>query len=196
MTTILTILLLTFRLTALGQSCDTINGKVINYIDTKGLRQGYWEFTRKNILVSGLNGLGSKEGCRYVEKAAYLPIAKVHYRDNKKIGTLEYCTDNDYLISVDKQITYYSNRNKKVENGIEQYSIEINNETSEVSGYFYHEIASIKINYNDQNCKLHLSDDNELMNFHFPNLQMLEYELLSLRMGFYDREIKRMKKER
>jgi hypothetical protein len=49
MTRILTILLLTFRLTALGQSCDAINGKVINYIDKKGLRQGIGKLHEKNI---------------------------------------------------------------------------------------------------------------------------------------------------
>ncbi len=69
MTGILTIFLLTLSLTALGQTCDTINGKVINCIDTNRLKQGYWELARKKVIVSGYSGLGGKEGCRYFEKA-------------------------------------------------------------------------------------------------------------------------------
>jgi hypothetical protein len=150
----------------------------------------------KKILVSRHNRLRSKEGCRYVGKADYLLTAKGHYRNNKKIGTWVCSSDNDLFISVDKQITNYSNGNKKVENRIEQCSIEINIETSEISGYLYHDLARIKINCREQNCKLYLSHDNQLMNFHFPVLQMLEYELKGLRKGIYDREIKRMKNER
>lgn len=191
MTGILTILLLTLSLTAIGQTCDTINGKVINCIDTSGLKQGYWEITRKKIIVSGYSGLGSKEGCRYFEKADFIPVAKGHYKDGKKIGTWDYYSDNDHLISVDKQITYYSNGNQKIENGTEQYSIEINKDTSEVTGQFFHDFDTIQINCKNQLCVLTLTNKTELITFPFSDIYGIEYELLRLRMGIYDREIRR-----
>jgi hypothetical protein len=73
----------------------------------------------KKILISRHCRLRSKEGCRYVGIADYLLTAKGHYRNNKKIGTRVYSSDNDHLISVDKQISNYGNGNKKVENRIE-----------------------------------------------------------------------------
>ena len=66
-------------------------------------------FTKK--LVSEHKELGIKEVCRHIEKANYLPIAKVDFRNNKKIWTWN---ENDYLIYFDKQITYYGNENKRL----------------------------------------------------------------------------------
>ena len=195
MTKILTILLLTISLTNYGQTCDTIDGELINCTDTAGLRQGYWELTKKKILVSGHAGLGSEEGCRYFEKAEYYPLAKGTYKNGKKIGTWEYYS-GDHLTSLDRKITYYGNSAIKDENLIERYVINISQDTAVISGQFYHHLDSIDINCHKNKCVLTLSDGQELLSFPFTNMDKLEYELLRLKIGEYDRDIKMKKNAR
>ncbi len=176
-------------LTTYGQTCDTIEGKLINCVDTFGQRQGYWEQTKKKILVSGYGGLGSKEGCRYFENAEYYPLAKGEYKDNKKIGPWEYFS-GDHLSKLERKITYYQNGSVKDENLNDQYNINISSDTLKVKGDFYHELDTISINCHAQNCSLVLSIGQELMSFEFIDMDKLEYELLRLKIGEYNRQIK------
>src|SRR5690554_6509362 len=152
MANILIILLLTFSLSTLGQTCDTINGKLINCADAIGLRQGHWELTKKKILVSSYGGLGSKEGCRYFEKAEYYPFAKGEYRDNKKVGTWEYYS-GDKLANLEREITYYKDGSIKDNNMFEQYKIMISNDTLKVTGQVYHNLDTLILNCQNRNCK-------------------------------------------
>ncbi len=94
-----------------------------------------------------------------------MPVAKGHYKDNKKVGTWDYYNDNNHLISVDKQITYCQNGTIKIDHLIERYSIEINNDTSVVIGYFNHDLDTIKINCQNEMCSLTLTDKRELKVF-------------------------------
>lgn len=195
MTNILTILLLIISLTTYGQTCDTIDGNLINCTDTAGLRQGYWEVTKKKILVSGYEGYGSKEGCRYFEKAEYYPRSKGNYKDGKKIGTWDYHS-GEHLISLDRQITYYEDGSIKDENLADRYVLNISSDTKVVTGQLYHDSDSISIDCQSNKCLLKLSNGQELMSFHFTDLDKLEYELLRLNIGVYDREIKKKKNAR
>lgn len=196
MTNILTIFLLTYSLTIYGQTCDTVDGKFINCIDYEGLRQGYWELTKKKILVSGYGGLGSKDGCKYFEKAEFYPLANGHYKDGKKIGTWDYYYSGEHLVLLDRKITYYENGSVKDENFPELYSVEVNQDSTIVTGQFYHNLDSININCKMRNCVLTLSDGQELMSFQFNGIDKLEYELLQLKIGMYYREIKMKKNAR
>jgi len=190
MTNILTILLLTISLTTYGQTCDTIDGKLINCTDTAGLRQGYWELTKKKILVSGYGGLGSKEGCRYFEKAEYYPRSKGAYKDGKKIGTWDYYS-GEHLISLDRKITYYEDGSIKDDNSADRYMLNISSDTTVITGQFYHDLDSIRINCRENKCLLTFTSGQELMSFQISDIDKLEYELLRLKIGVYDREIKK-----
>ena len=195
MTNILTILLLTISLTTYGQTCDTIDEKLINCVDTNGLRQGYWELTKKEILVSGYGGLGSKEGCRYFEKAEFYPLAKGEYFDDKKIGTWEYYS-GDKSATLERKITYFDNGSIKDENLSDRYLIEISMDTSKVKGQLYHDLDTVIIECHSKFCTIQLSDNQLLTSFEFVDMDKLELELLRLQMGVYNREIKKKKNAR
>lgn len=195
MTNILTILLLTLSLTTYGQTCDTINEKLINCVDTNGLRQGYWELTKKKILVSGHGGLGSKEGCRYFEKAEYYPLAKGEYLNDKKIGTWEYYL-GDKSAHLTRKITYFKNGSIRDENLVDRYLIEISKDTLKVKGQLYHYLDTINIDCQANVCKVELSNSEDLFRFEFTDMDKLEFELLRIQMGVYNREIKKKKNAR
>lgn len=195
MTNILTIFLLTISLTTFGQTCDTINGKLINCVDSNGLRQGQWELTKKKILVSGYGGLGSKDGCRYFEKAEYYPLAKGAYKDNRKIGTWEYYT-GDKSANLEKKITYYVDGSIEDENLLDRYTIEISSDTLKVNGQLYHDLGTLNIACQTGVCSINLSDGQQVMSFDFVDMDRLEFEMLRLQMGEYNREIKKKKDAR
>jgi len=189
MTNSLTILLLIFSLSTFGQTCDTINGEPINCIDASGLKQGHWELTKKKILVSGYGGLGSKEGCRYFEKSEYYPLAKGEYSDNKKIGTWEYYSGNK-LANLERKITYFKDGSIEDENLLDRYKIKISSDTLKVKGQLFHYLDTMNIDCQTNNCSIRLSDDQLIMSFEFSDMDKLEFELLRLQMGEYNREIK------
>ena len=183
---------LVISLTAYGQTCDTIDGKFINCIDSTGYRQGYWELTEKKILVSGYNGFGSKEGCRYFEEAEYYLRSSGNYKNGKKVGTWNFYS-GEQLVSLDRKITFYENGSIKDENLGGRYTLNINNDSSAINGQFFHDLDSIRIDCKANKCILKLTYGQELMSFQFKDLDKVEYELLRLNLGVYDLEIK-MKK--
>lgn len=197
MTNLLTILLLIISLTTYGQTltCDTIDGKLINCTDTAGIRQGYWELTEKKILVSGYEGLGSEEGCRYFEKAEHYPRSSGTYKNGKKIDTWNYYS-GEHLISLDRKITYYKDGSVKDDNLASRYTLNISNDSTNISGQYFHDLDSIRINCQANKCLLKLTDGQELMSFQFNDINKIEYELLRLNLGVYDREIKKKKNAR
>ena len=187
---------MTISLTALGQVCDTINGKIINCIDSLGHKQGNWEIYKKKIIESSYNGLGSKKGCHYSEKIELIPIAKGNFKDNKKIGTWDYYHKKDHSIFIEKQITYKPDGSIVEENLLENFLLEFNSDSSIVKGYYYVNQDSIFINCLNNKCILSLSDGSELNSFPFEDYPNLEYELYKIPVGFYEREIKILKNAR
>jgi len=57
-------------------------------------------------------------------------------------------------------------------------------------------LDSISIDCQANNCALILSDGQELLSFNFNDLDKLEYELLRLKIGVYDREVRTKKNVR
>jgi hypothetical protein len=195
MTNILTILLLTISLTTFGQTCDTINGEVINCVDTNGLRQGHWELTKKKILVSGHGGLGSKEGCRYFEEAEYYPLAKGEYVNDKKIGTWEYYS-GDKSGRLERKIRYNGDGSIEDDNLTDRYLITISSDTLDVKGQLYHDLDTMNIDCQTNICFVELSNGQKLLSFEFADMDKLDFELLRIQMGVYNREIKKKKNAR
>jgi len=192
MTTYLTIIALAFANLTKGQSCGTIKGEIINCIDSAGLKQGYWKETRKKVLLSWYGGLGSKEGCRYGEDVVYLPVAEGYYQDNQKVGTWKYYSNNDHLISVDREITYFKDGGIKDDNFLEWYSIQLNNDTSIVSGYIFHDKDSVRVECKMGTCRFELTNRKELLSFTLFEYFKLEYEMLRVTSGTYDIDIKKL----
>jgi len=178
-----------FSLTTFGQTCDTVAGKFINCVDAAGFRQGYWELQKKHVLFSGYSGFGSEQGCHYFEEAKYFPLAQGHYSDNKKVGTWDHYS-GDRLVSLDRRITYFQNGSVKDEHLVDRYTLEINQDTSSVSGMFYHRLDSIKIECQEEKCSYTLSTGQKLTTFSFAKFDTLEYELLRLKLNVYDEEIR------
>ena len=183
-------------LTAFGQVCDTISGKIINCVDSLGQKQGNWEIYKKKIIESSYNGLGSKEGCHYSEKIELIPIAKGNFKDNKKIGTWDYYHKNDHSIFIEKQITYNPDGSIVEENLLKNYLLEFNGDSSIVTGYYYVNQDSIFINCRNKKCTLFLSNGSEINSFPFEEYPHLEYELYKISLGYYEREIKILKNTR
>ena len=183
---------MTISLTFYGQACDTIDGKLINCTDTAGLRQGYWELTKKKILVSGYHGLGSDEGCGYIEKAEFYLLAKGEYKDNRKIGTWEYYS-GDSSTSLERITTYYEDGSIKDKDLLDRYIITINSDTSEIKGQLYHDLDTLRIECYMKTCSIRLSDGQTIMNFEFSDMHKLKFELLRLQLGVYNREIEMIK---
>lgn len=179
-------------LTFYGQTCDTIDGNLINCIDTAGLRQGYWELTKKKILVSGYGGLGGEDGCGYFDKTECYPRSKGTYKDGKKIDTWEYYS-GEHLISLDRKITYYKDGAIKDDYLAERYTLNINSDTTVITGRFYLDIDSLNIDCQVGKCIVTLTDGQELTSFQFNDFDKLEFELLRIKIGAYNKEIK-MKK--
>jgi hypothetical protein len=188
---VLSILLALSNIISFGQSCDTINGRVINCIDSNGIRQGQWEIRRKILLVSGYNGLGSKQGCRYFEKSNFVTRSKGAYLGGKKIDTWVYYhdwgMDNG---KIEKRITYYDNGAVKEENLYNNYVILISPDSSVANGYVIYNADTILIDCKSGQCNMLFNRSIKITSF---PLYQFDYEIERLFFGEYHRRIKEIK---
>lgn len=195
----LTIFLTFLILNTFGQSCDTLDGKAINCIDSLKLKQGYWIHRKNKLISSSYNGLGSESGCQYNAKYEPIAIIQGEYKDNKKIGKWEYFYGH-HSLSLDRIVTYLENGDLKIENYdyaiakdgnlVNHYYLKINNDSTIIKGKFYHELDSLTISLENDICEIKLSNKNNLLSFNNFNLDKLEYEILRLQLSVYDRDIK------
>lgn len=186
---ILSLLISFITLFSFGQSCDTTNGEVINCTDKEGLKQGFWELTKKNILVSGYRGLGTKDGCHYFEKVEIYPQARGNYIDGEKTGVWEYFSD-EYLNLLVRRVTYGEDGSIQDENISDRYVLMFGSNLTPLKGQFFHDLDSVNIEFTRNNCIFRLSTGEEIHSFEFNDLSDIEYELLRLKLGIYDRQIK------
>jgi hypothetical protein len=195
MKNLLFILCLFFSLSLFGQVCDTVNGDLINCVDSNGLRQGFWELKRENTLFSSYTGLGSKEGCLYSKNAEYFLLARGEYKDDKKTGSWEYYFGNKVAI-LERRVSYNKDGSVVENNFRERYKIKISSDTAKISGEFYHDLDTLTISCQNRVCSIMLPDGQEVLSFGFTNMDKFEYEFYRLRIGVYDRQIKKKKDKR
>ncbi|MCF8256725.1 MAG: hypothetical protein K9J06_04190 [Flavobacteriales bacterium] len=184
-------------LTPLEHTCDTINGREINCVDENGLNQGYWEHTRKKVLVSWHGGHGSEEGCQYGEHSIYELVSCGHYRDGKKIGTWKYYSDwikEDGKSVIIKEITYNSDGSVVEDRrSRENYWLQINKDSTEIHGYYLHPLDTINFECKDDTCVFLIAGKVTLAKFPLEDFSVVEDRLFRLQMRIDDREI-RMKR--
>jgi hypothetical protein len=195
----LTTYLLILSLPAFGQSCDSLDGKVINCVDSKGLKQGLWIYKKNRLLSSSYGGLGSDEGCRYNANHEVIAEIRGYFKDDMRIGQWLYFY-GDHSLTLDRVETYYTNGDIKTENYdyatsttgklTDHYYLTFNYDSTEVSGKFYHELDSLKFSLENNICEIRFSNNQSLMTFGNCDLAKLEYEILRLLIGVYDRDIK------
>jgi len=178
-----------------GQSCDTINGRIMNCTDSLGLKQGYWELRNKVVLGHGYSGYGSKGGCQYYEHAEYYLRANGAYLNSKEIGSWGYYS-GDHGERLEKEITYWLNGSKLERNYYPNYSIKINSDSNLIQGQYFHHFDTIKIKCENNRCAFQLSFNKEITNFGFEKFEDLEFELFQLAFGHYEKSIRRLIAER
>jgi hypothetical protein len=195
----ITVFFLTLALSSFGQSCDTLDKKIINCVDQNGLKQGLWIYKKERLLSSSYSGLGSREGCRY--NAKYQTVAKIrgYFQDDKRIGRWEYFYGG-HPLTLDRVETYYGNDDIKVEyydytiskggKLVDHYFFTFNSDSTEVTGVFYHELDNLTFSLANDICEINFSNNDSLMTFLNCDFDKLEFEIHRLLYGVYDREIK------
>lgn len=194
---LLVILFIIISFLSSGQTCDTINGRLINCVDSLGRRQGKWETLKKTIVSGSYSGYGNKDGCQYIENSVWQPIVIGQYKDNKKVGIWEYIVWEGYDNSwVEKNITYYDNGSIIESNRSYNSVIEFNKDSSVVEGFTIHDRDSIYITCTNKMCVFKLNSDKKIISFQYTDYEKFEYELLCLTLGIYNREIMKTKTNR
>ncbi len=159
-----------------GQKCITWFDEEINCEDEQGLKQGYWAYFEES-------GMIKSDG---------------NYLDNKKIGTWKY---RDAVLSVGTYITYNADgRIIEDHSSSDYYKIEINKDSSIMTGYFLdskdslgtegyvtYSQDSIIIYCQNQNCKFTSVTGQELINFQCVNVYNLRFKISRFQMGYFDR---------
>lgn len=188
----LIILILLLAFSAKGQVCDTIVGIPANYIDSNGLKQGLWNYTKKHILGSSYIGYGGTIGCTYSEQLVYYPLAKGCYKNNIKIGVWEYFI-GDENTQLEKRINYHLDRSVTHQNIPYKYTLQINKDTTLIQGNLIHKLDTLQINCTQTNCSVSLSNNQHLYNFDYSSFGDTEFQLLRIQKDMYYREIKILK---
>ena len=193
MTNLLSIVFLVTSISSFGQTCDTIKGRVINCIDSNGLKQGLWE--------DGVYDWRQQENYGPVSgfcKTAPLVRTKIgvtatgSYRDNKKIGTWKHF-GGSHLGAVERELTYNDNGTITEKNFIYSSVIEYSNDSTLITGFIYHRGDTINVFCSNKKGTFKLDNDKVLLTFDCRDFFNFDFELSRLAYGVYDREIKLIK---
>jgi hypothetical protein len=174
-------------LISFAQTCDTIDGQVVNCVDNKGLRQGYWLERKKILQVSGYGCFGIKDDCTYFEKNKFILSSEGLYIDNKKIGLWNYYDNfNNERGDIEKKIIYNNQSTQEI-NYTYKYFISLSSDTTNGSGRVYLDIDTVKVTCRQKKCIAETSENIRFLQF---PINQLEYELCRIGIGVYDREIR------
>jgi hypothetical protein len=194
MKTLLTILLFLTSIISYGQSCDTINGKVVNCIDSNGLKQGFWE--NGLYTFQGQYGFSEQGFCQgETLRTRVMVVASGSYRNNKKVGVWQYFANHGHGSITEMQITYHENGATTEYNYIENYELDISSDSTSVSGRIYYMRDTINISCYNNKGLFKLYPDKVICVFDCPDFDTFDYEFSRLKYGKYDQEIKLAKLE-
>jgi hypothetical protein len=178
------------ELISFGQTSDTIDGQVVNCVDKKGLKQGYWLERKKILLLSGYSGYGSEKGCQYFEKNKYILSSEGLYIDDKKTGLWNYYDNlNNERGDIEKKIIYNKQNTQEI-NFTYKYYLALNSDTTLASGHVYLDIDTIKFTCKQRTC---VAETSENITFLMFPIDKLEFELCRIGLGVYNQAI-RLKK--
>jgi hypothetical protein len=179
---------------AVGQTCDTINGRLINCVDSSGRKQGKWETLKTRAILRSHSGYGTENGCQYIDNSVRQPIEAGQYKDNKKIGTWEYIEWEGFDYShVAKTVTYHHNGSLTERNFLYNSVIEFNRDSSFITGFTIHKSDSIYVTCTNKTCVFALKANKKIISFDYTGYERLDYELSRLSLGVYNREIMNIK---
>jgi len=128
-------------LTTSGQTCDTLDGQILNCVDRHGLKQGFWKHQKETLLYSASGGFGSPAGCQTVKYFKHETLAEGHFKDDFKVGAWKYFTYPNYnqTDSLEKVITYFEGGAVLENNRSDHFKILINQDSTVISGELVHE---------------------------------------------------------
>lgn len=152
------------------------------------MRQGPWEFSHKDLIMTSYVGLGSERGCRIVNEYKHTPLARGTYTDDRKTGTWEYY--GGYPSILERRITYHKDGSFKDENIKERYELNFSSDSLTTYGWLLHYNDTISIICANTVCTLKDQNSNELIKISYADANTLEIEILKLSLGMYNRVIK------
>lgn len=192
MNAIWTAILFSYCLVLNAQNCDTINGRIINCVDSNGLKQGYWEFYDRTVISSSYSCFGPEGRCVYTENVSEAIESEGFFENDQKIGEWKYYQNNNFGYDHKRKITYGQDGSvtddRRHELGIWNI-LKYNNDSTEVNGYALQIRDTVFVNCVSDTCSFCLSNHNELVRFSFDSLQKLQDQLFKLMIGVYDRDI-------
>lgn len=173
-----------------AQTCDTIDGLIVNCIDINGNKQGYWKIQDNIIDQKIYSGLGSKEGCRSTENFHYEIKADGNYLNNNKNGLWNYYKKNDHIVVIEKTVIYKENGSTIENNLIDHTELEYNNDSSRIRGYIIHYNDTFNIENSNKKGIFKHSRLDIAISFDCPNFDQFHIEYLRLIFGYYDNYIR------
>lgn len=182
------IFILNISLISYGQSCDTIQDKVINCTDKIGLKQGYWENWEyqwvQNEMISSNGGFCQTKPLNRVRTELK---SKGRYLDGEKIGKWEYIKGGLCAYYV-YRVEYY---NKDGSTFIESldYKLNYSKDSLKVKSIVILGQDTIDIYCIDRLCVSQFSDV-KISDF---ELQEIDMEIDKIRWGIYLAEIRKIK---
>ena len=171
-----------------GQTCDTIEGRLINCVDTSGLKQGYWQERQKNILSSAYSGYGTKGGCQYSESAYYLIKSEGEYAHGRRVGQWIYYYRNG--IATDSVTSRSSETQRSLPQAVprpKQYILGYDSTGNEVQGQVFLASDTVLLRFTGDQFMIEAKNARPIGSF---PLAHLDFEIERLFAGVYDREIR------
>lgn len=173
-----------------GQSCDTIQDKVINCIDENGLNQGHWEHWKYEWRQKGYNSeiIGFCQTTPLIKVPIKL-LSRGKYLDGKKVKKWEYINDRGDEFSISRTEYYYEDGSIDIQE--DSYQTHYNNDSLWVKSIVFTPTDTVNINCRNKLCVARYVK-NKFLEF---KLDMLDVEIDKIRWGIYTRELQILKEE-
>lgn len=174
-----------------GQTCDTIEGRIVNCSDSGGLKYGEWEFW--NFQWRQKENYGPVPG--FCQTAPLIHTrttlrSKGKYLEDKKIGRWEYFEDNGDAYGVSRVEIYEPDGSVKVVSDSKLVTTLYNQDSSLVtSTVIAQDKDTVYVSCENGNCTASFMDT-EFIRFALKNLDFEQYRIV---FGMYQRKIGEIK---
>lgn len=193
MKTLVLFSLIIFSLQTSGQSCDTIQERVVNCTDSNGLKQGAWEVWNDRLRQQ--EDYGPVPGfCQTAPliKARTTIKNKGEYLDDKKIGKWTYFEDGGDLYAVSRIEIYESDGSVEVKTPFNLTTAFYNHDSTLVNSTVLETGEdTVHISCVNRAC-LATFKRHEFIRFTLDNLAFEQHRIQS---GIYHREIEKLKSD-
>ena len=196
--------LLVLGLKGFGQNYVTFKSDTFNCIDSGNLKQGLWKTFEVHYESKNLQPYMDDEGkmhsfpdirCvpREITDSSLIVTEEGFYKDDKKIGTWKYyICDTPSSRTIEREITYHENGSITLLHLTDNYLIEINGDTSSITGYI-NNTDSILVNCQNKQCVFSIDNDKVFRDFRYNEMIDFEMELEKAINGMYATEIRKIR---